>query len=402
MSVSPFSVSWTTMHYYNDHEPYVCQWLRNLIDAGELPEGDVDERSIAEVLPSEIDGYVSCHFFAGIGGWAKALRIAGWPESLPVWTASLPCQPFSTAGKRKAEEDERHLWPIFLPLVRKLQPARIFGEQVSSDDGRDWLDRISADLEEVGYAVGAADLPAACVDLPHKRQRLFWVAERLGNTYGKGFSGRGLSGSRRADKRSIGETGSPPVSPIGGVVNPYGTRQQTSNRLTRQPEQGAALCRSSEMGSPDGVGDALCKRPLPQQPERSVRSQRDSTPPGVGQNDGVANASMSARDGTIVRDDAGQDDRERNAVVYCSDGFYRRISPQPGDEPLAHGIPRDVGPLLAGLEGMGQSPERAKKSVKYSRRNRVGRLRGYGNAIVPAVAALFVQAYMQVRNITGE
>ena len=57
------------MNYYNDNDPYVVQWLKNLIDAGHLPPGDVDNRSILEVTADDVRGYEQCHFFAGIGGW---------------------------------------------------------------------------------------------------------------------------------------------------------------------------------------------------------------------------------------------------------------------------------------------------------------------------------------------
>lgn len=69
--------------YYNEHDPFAAAWLRNLIAAGELPDGDVDERSIEDVAPADLAGYRHCHFFAGIGGWPLAMRLAGWPDALP-------------------------------------------------------------------------------------------------------------------------------------------------------------------------------------------------------------------------------------------------------------------------------------------------------------------------------
>lgn len=101
--------------YYNEHDPFAAQWLRNLIDAGYIAPGDVDERDIREVTASDLEGYAQCHFFAGIGGWSYALRLAGIPDDEPVWTGSCPCQPFSVSGRGKAFDDERHLWPFFLP-----------------------------------------------------------------------------------------------------------------------------------------------------------------------------------------------------------------------------------------------------------------------------------------------
>ena len=73
--------------YYNDADPAACAWLRGLIAAGFLPAGEVDARSILEVEPADLRGFAQCHFFAGIGGWPHALRLAGVAEDRPVWTA---------------------------------------------------------------------------------------------------------------------------------------------------------------------------------------------------------------------------------------------------------------------------------------------------------------------------
>lgn len=163
--------------YYNDNDPYVAQWLRNLIAAKLIANGDVDERSIKEVKAEDVKGYTQCHFFAGIGGWSYALRLAGWPDSREVWTGSCPCQPFSEAGKQKANKDIRHLWPQFKKLINECTPTIVFGEQTSSALGRKWLSTVLVDLDALGFATGAADLPAACVGAPHKRNRLWFVAD---------------------------------------------------------------------------------------------------------------------------------------------------------------------------------------------------------------------------------
>ena len=97
--------------YYNEIDPFAAEWLRNLIAAGHVMAGDVDERSIVEVSADDLAGYDRCHFFAGIAGWDLALQLAGW-EDRPVWTGSCPCQPLSSAGQRKGHADKRHLWPV--------------------------------------------------------------------------------------------------------------------------------------------------------------------------------------------------------------------------------------------------------------------------------------------------
>ena len=188
--------------YYNEIDPYPAQWLRNLIAAGHLPEGDVDERSIVDVRPDDLRGYRQCHFFAGIGGWPLALRWAGAEDIEDVWTGSCPCQPLSVAGQQKGHADERHLWPAFYGLIAECKPAIVFGEQVASKDGREWLAGVRADLESVGYACGAADLPACSVGAPHRRNRLWFVADTFGQrTQGpctsQNFSNVGTQGERR-------------------------------------------------------------------------------------------------------------------------------------------------------------------------------------------------------------
>lgn len=66
--------------YYNEIDPFAAQWLRELIAAGLIAPGEVDERSIEDVRPDDLNGFVQCHFFAGIGIWSLALRMAGWPD----------------------------------------------------------------------------------------------------------------------------------------------------------------------------------------------------------------------------------------------------------------------------------------------------------------------------------
>jgi DNA (cytosine-5)-methyltransferase 1 len=70
--------------YYNEFDPHAAAWLRELIKAGHIAPGDVDERSIEDVRPDDLRGYTQCHFFAGIGGWAHALDLAGWPRDRPL------------------------------------------------------------------------------------------------------------------------------------------------------------------------------------------------------------------------------------------------------------------------------------------------------------------------------
>ena len=115
------------MNYYNEYEPKAAAWLRQLIKDGLVPNGTVDTRSIKDVQPSDLKGFTQCHFFAGIGGWSRALQLAGWSSDVPVWTGSCPCQPFSVTGLKKGTADERTPLPVLFSLIRDCTPSVDFG-----------------------------------------------------------------------------------------------------------------------------------------------------------------------------------------------------------------------------------------------------------------------------------
>ncbi len=303
--------------YYNEIDPYAAQWLRNLIAAGHIAPGDVDERSIVDVKPDDLIGYTQCHFFAGIGGWSLAARLAGWPDDRPLWTGSCPCQPFSSAGQRKGEADERHLWPVLAALVRERRPPVVAGEQVASKDGLRWLDGVCADLEAANYTVWSADFCAASVGAPHIRQRLWWVAQSVSERR-RGWR----DADPTVDSRAVQAAGR---SAFGGG----GIALGLSDSIGQRGCSGAA-----GGGIALGLGDSNDARPQ-----------------------GRVNGSGQSR---------GADQRtawSSGQPVPCRDGKSRRV--EPGIQPLAHGVS-----------------------------NRVGRLRAYGNAIVPQVAAEILRAYL--------
>lgn len=396
--------------FYNDHDPFCCAWLSNLMDDGLITPGDIDDRSIEDLDPADLGGYERVHLFAGIGGWDHALNLAGWQGQ--VWTGSCPCQPLSGAGLRKGHADERHLWPAFHRLIAECRPAVVLGEQVASPLGREWLAGVRLDLEALVYACGAADLCAAgagekakgrvdyedntfawqpiVVGAPHIRQRLFWVAQSESQQHdglghmgrGRGKSANGGTDGRLADADGgrhyrTHETATP-------ITDKDGPENRVSvgvrGRVGQQPQDSGA----------GGVGISNGAGPQPRQQAAEATRHRSPTEP-AGDVRGVGNASGAGpqereRNGRIQREALESHARETavsrgnaghwsNTVwLECSDGKHRRV---PADET---GQPE---PALFPLADAGAI------------RNRVGTLRGAGNAIVSQVAAEFIAAYRE-------
>ena len=338
--------------YYNEIDPHAAQWLRKLIADGHIAPGDVDERSIVEVRPDDLRGYEQCHFFAGIGGWSYALRLAGIPNDRPVWTGSCPCQPFSSAGKQRGCEDERHLWPTFFSLIRECRPASVFGEQVAGVNGLAWIDHVFADLEDENYAVGAADLPACGAGAPHRRQRLFWVANA--NRSEQQTRDRIARTKRQENVRCPGANGS--------MADPMHAKRR-ENHVHRTngrdgPHDGwkEARCESGTCGEVFHMGDSK----------------------NIGQQGGFLPDNGESPNG--IKETDTWDQLE---WLTCSDGKSRPT--QPGIFPLVNGISKSV--VRGGDRSM--APD-----ANQSAEARTMRLKGYGNAIVPQVAALFITAAM--------
>lgn len=187
--------------YYNEIDPKAAAWLRELIRADLIAPGIVDERSIEDIAPNELAGYTQHHFFAGIGGWSYALRLAGWPDDRPVWTGSCPCQPFSAAGKGAGFADERHLWPAWFHLIRECRPGVVLGEQVASSDGLGWFDLVRADLEGADYACGGVDICSAGFTDTDLRQRLYWAGVGQADASRTGLAQR--VGNRRVQPKTV-------------------------------------------------------------------------------------------------------------------------------------------------------------------------------------------------------
>ncbi len=310
-------------------------WLRNLIAAGLIALGDVDERSIKDVQADDLRSYTQCHFFAGIGGWSYALRLAGWPDERPVWTGSCPCQPFSVAGKQGGFSDERHLWPEWYRLIRLAQPSSIFGEQVAN--AASWLSLVRGNLEALGYAVGCLPIQAASADAEHFRDRYWFVAF-----------------IQRAGSLSTSQPG------IHGVEESTGSRNVDAERQRETYCHGSLAYRNSKRlsfgsFSENKRGNLWKERAFSS--ENNYRLMVNNSSIGWGE-EWTEHEFRSRGFTAAVASISGRQ------YFECPDGKWRRLPP-PGVRWLGTGLP-----------------------------SRVAKIRALGNAIDPRPAAAFITAAM--------
>lgn len=153
--------------------------------------------------------------FSGIGGFALAAQMVGgiktvafcerepyaqrvlkkhWPDvpicndihemkgndygTIDLITGGFPCQPYSLAGKRRGNEDDRALWPQMLRVIREARPRWVLGENVPGIITMA-LDGVLDDLENEGYACQTLSIPACAVGAKHKRQRIWIIGRRI-------------------------------------------------------------------------------------------------------------------------------------------------------------------------------------------------------------------------------
>jgi len=176
--------------------------------------------------------------FSGIGGFALAAGWAGfktigfceiepycqavlkkhWPQvpihsdirklqgkkyrGCSLLTGGFPCQPYSLAGKRRGKNDDRHLWPEMFRIIQEAEPSWIIGENVAGIIGME-LERVLIDLESENYETQCFIIPACAVNAPHKRERIWIVANRNGEGL-EGQSWHEICEREREREREIG------------------------------------------------------------------------------------------------------------------------------------------------------------------------------------------------------
>lgn len=259
---------------------------------------------------------------------------------IDIITGGFPCQPFSHAGKRKGTDDSRYLWPAMLETIRRVKPAYVVGENVaglvSMENGKT-LDRILSDLEDEGYTTEQVIIPACAVGAWHRRDRIWIVAYDKSTGIGskdRGYGGQGrrtghgiqrevVQQGREAQDNSVG-TGNKTIthSPnprtgedngglrkgIGGVGRGEGTNEEDAANCDSQGLQGWKNGR--------GVGSIGTKRD--QQPERYGQC--------LGGEDGTTQCSVGGMASRLPRWVDGYWDREPEGVSRVATGVKDRVN----------------------------------------------------------------------------
>ena len=346
--------------------------------------------------------------FAGIGGFALGLEATGhfrttcfvenepycqavlkhhWPdipvlgdirnvrrEDLPDPSPGLicggfPCQPFSHAGKQRAQDDPRHLWPEMFRLIRECRPTWIVGENVTGLINLG-LDEVLSDLESEGYATRTFNLPACAVGAPHLRQRLWIVA----HSDSESEPDKSLDGQE--GERQLGfEFGGSETSPHGSYPDKSGSHRTQKHK--QNTKHGQTQLRDKQVCEPRQMGEDVADpnsndggRECGSKPPNGGTRLEHS---GGGTQRVVAN---TKRPGTRMEEHRGSGQR-RESPNPPQPEVLRQEDGAGGPEGIAtnSGRPEEwwevepsVGRLVDGLP------------------NRVPQLRALGNAIVPQIA----------------
>lgn len=386
------------MNYYNEYDPKAAAWIQELINQKLIPPGIVDTRSITDVRADDLREFAQCHFFAGVSGWSYALEIAGVDPNEPIWSGSCPCQSFSSAGKQKGFDDARDLWPVFFNLIKECRPPKIFGEQVENSIKHGWLDRVYSDLEAENYAVGAAVLGAHSVGAPHMRQRLYWGAERVSDCNERRFSSHSPIERESCIVRS-GADLCISNSARGQCEQPIWTQ---GNEFQRSADD-LPDCRMAENSIGGGCGG--------RRDGDSAGQGRQIQTPGLGACGELADDNNQrceeqcigiAMDEIEQREAAGIGVELRSlpsvpwsqyAPIYCRDNKVRRVPAESVLFGVADGISEgvDAGGDI-GLHQASSGFPLCKKDA-FKKGEIAMLLKGFGNAIVPEVAAEFIKAF---------
>lgn len=274
---------------------------------------------------------------------------------IDIVTGGYPCQPFSQAGRRQGEKDERHLWPEMLRIIKSCQPRYVLAENVAGHVTMG-LDQVLTDLEDQGYTTRPIILPACAKNAPHRRDRVWIIGQLTTNTNDTG---------NRASRRSVDQE---------QQTIEQGWEKQSFFEFSRHDEA---------VANTDNEG--LQRHGKHRQVERE-HGQRQSTEKNIphGKEKVLANTSSIGQSGSRKSVEPISSEKNKTRKTSGSDDGSQRgkhdgnIEQRVGN--MADGISRGL------LRHFDREPEHIPRVTK-GEKDRAKKLKALGNSIVPQVAA---------------
>jgi DNA (cytosine-5)-methyltransferase 1 len=316
-------------------------------------------------------------------------------QKADIVVGGFPCQPFSVAGKRKGTRDDRHLWPEMLRVIKACKPRWVIGENVrnltSIQDGM-VFEQVCTDLENENYEVQPFVIPASAVNAPHQRYRVWIVAhsdsirnqsnlretsrkgqnEKTSNTESSSRSngGSALSGSSRDEKQSTNVANSKSNQEVSELRTTESEHDKRNSRMESTSSSNGQSVRESSKDVANSESSKSRKQTKWEKGKDSQRGSNDSRGFERERPKDVADSKISERD-------ALQTNRE-----------YGETTPQE--------VFRDRSGIQRQTSWWSSEPRVGR--VAYGVSDKVDRLKGLGNAIVPQIAYQIGLAILQAED----
>ena len=292
-----------------------------------------------------------------------------------IITGGFPCQPFSIAGKQKGTNDDRHLWPEMFRIIKELKPRWVIGENVRGivniQDGV-VFETVCTDLESEGYEVQAFNIPAAGVGAPHRRERI-WIVANSRRTLRQGSSIRekNENETRKEDADQHQRSSSSPEPNVANAES-IKSREQTQRQGWKNSTRRSIDSRGdSKKGTEDNVANTI---------SRDVETGRERQRGVRKESQGQGTSSDVTSSGETVANTESSDRYDNEAITGDGESSTQEIF---GD-----------GSSLSG-EGSWWHVEPNVGRVAYGVPGRVYRLKALGNSIVPQIAEEIGKAIMK-------
>ena len=336
--------------------------------------------------------------FCDIEPWSRKILAKHWPDvpiaedvkelandpnglipDCDILTAGYPCQPFSVAGQRRGTEDDRHIWPYIFSIIKAKRPSFCVFENVYGHVSMG-LDEVLSDLESEAYATRPFIIPACATDAFHRRDRLWIICRNVGDTKHDGSSTTTVTGS-------IGKT----------------SEHDTQGQSKTEQSKGASQSRDSgglgEGTRAEYVGNSESKRH-----ERRTDAEREGPESEQEQRLGIrSKSSGSSKDVAYAQsmhsNGSGEHTQQSEGQVSEFGERSSEVNVANTDSERSQGQWREHEPISRQETGHAASysdkeirarknwqPEPRVGRVAHGVSNRVDRLRGLGNAIVPQIS----------------